>query len=135
LASQWNQITRPSLDITRYADRSGLPDRNISGGFHAPALFVIGMNLLIPADGIFQPFLLRKAQRRFNLGAHIRFAYALVQVSHEDHSGYLLDDGAITRFHIQRPRLGRARSGVLKEHTGQVAEDRFRVGHAVGQAR
>ena len=57
------------------------------GGFRAPALLVVGMNLLIPAHRIFQPFFLREAQRRFDLRADIGFADAAIEIGHEDTAG------------------------------------------------
>ena len=68
--------------------------------FHAPSRFVIGVDLLIPAHRVFQPFTLGKTQRCFNLRAYVSFADSLVQVGHEHHSGNLLQQSAVFRFQI-----------------------------------
>src|SRR3984885_12906625 len=66
--------------------------------FNTPALFVLGMNLLIPANGIFQPFFLRKTESRLDLRTDIGFTDSPLQVSHENHSGDLLDQSTIDRI-------------------------------------
>ena len=68
--------------------------------FDAPPLLVVRMDLLVPADRIFQPLLLREAEDRLDLRAHVGFADALVQVGHEDDGGNLLDQGAVLCFQI-----------------------------------
>src|SRR5271154_7377546 len=68
----------------------GLAGEEHLGGFEAPTLLVIGMNVLIPADWIFQPFFARISESGFNLRAHIRLADTPVEISHEDNRGYLL---------------------------------------------
>src|SRR5580658_1425545 len=52
--------------------------------FEAPTLLVIGMNALIPADWIFQPFFARISESGFDLRAHIGLADTPVEIGHED---------------------------------------------------
>ena len=75
------------------------------GGFQAPALLIIGMNVLIPANRIFQPLLSRIAKGRFDLRAHICFADTSVEISHEDDRRYLLQECAIFGLKIRRLRI------------------------------
>ncbi len=75
------------------------------GSFHTPATFIVGMNLLIPLHGIFEPFRLREAQRRFDLRAHIGFADAAVEVCHEHHRRQLLNQGSVFGFQIGELRF------------------------------
>src|SRR5579872_341527 len=68
----------------------------------APTLFVLGMDLLIPANGIFQPFFLRKTQAGFNLWTHIGFSDASVQVGHENDCRNLLDQSAVDSVNVRQ---------------------------------
>ena len=61
------------------------------GGLNAPALLIVGMNLLVPAHRIFKPLRLRKTERRFNLRADIGFADSPIEIGHENNGGELLD--------------------------------------------
>ena len=108
--------------MTRYADRKRFAGEKHLRRFHAPSRLVIGMNLLVPAHRVFQPFTLGKTQRRFNLRAHVGFADSLVQVGHEHDGGNLLDQSAIFRFQIYR------RGFRTMSRTGRVCEDEMRVG-------
>lgn len=76
------------------------------GGFEAPSHFVVGMNLLVPAHGILEPFTLGKSQRRFDLGTYAGLADSLVQLGHEHDSGDLLDQGGVFRLHNQQRGFG-----------------------------
>ena len=51
--------------------------------------------LVVPANGIFQPFVLRKTERGLNLRADVGFADSPVEVSHENYRRNLFDEGAI----------------------------------------
>ena len=62
-----------------------------------PAFAVIGVELPIPEDGIFQPFFLGEAEQLFDLRADVQFRDALVQGSDEGHRRDVLH---------QRPELG-----------------------------
>ena len=79
------------------------------GGFHAPALLVVGMDVLVPAHRIFQPLFPREAQRRFDLRADVRLADTAVEIGHEDDGGNLLEQRAVFGFKVRRgrPRQGR----------------------------
>jgi hypothetical protein len=78
----------------------------MSRGLVAPADLVVGMDLPIPANRIFQPFLLRKAERRFDLRTHIRFANTLIQVRHEHDRGNLIEQDPVSGLEA-RPRIWR----------------------------
>ncbi len=80
-------------------DRSeGVPRQEHGGGILAPALFLVRMDLVVPADRIFQPLLLRESQRRFDLRADIRFADAAIQIRHEHDRRHLLEERAVSRL-------------------------------------
>src|SRR5215469_3259863 len=61
----------------------GLAGKKHFGSFHAPAIFVIGMDLLVPEHRIFQPFRLGEPQCRFDLRTHIGLANTTIEVGHE----------------------------------------------------
>ena len=46
--------------------------------FGTPTLLIVRINLLVPAHRIFQPLVLRKTERSFNLGADVGFANSFV---------------------------------------------------------
>ena len=102
------------------------------GGLDAPTVFVVGMDLLIPADWIFQPFALREPERLLDLRTHVGFADALIEVSHEDHGRDLLHQSAIPGFDVRSGAVGGrgVLPGVLKEYAGQFGENRFRFGRS-----
>ena len=77
------------------------------GRFDAPALLVVGMDVAVPAHRIFQPFFLRKTQRRFDLRADVGFADSPIQIGHEHHGGNLFHQGAISGFQIGKLRIVR----------------------------
>ena len=58
------------------------------------------MDLLIPTDGIFQPFVARESQCHFNVRADIRLTDALIEVGDEDNGGKLLDQRAVSGFGV-----------------------------------
>src|ERR1700686_4417747 len=100
------------------------------------------MNLLIPANGIFQPFFLRKAQAGFNLWAHIGFSDASVQVGHEDDCRYLLDQSSVDGVNIRELLFGfvpiadgirRNRlAGIAEKHRGEICKKSFRLRYTNG---
>jgi len=49
--------------------------------FDAPALFIVGINVAVPPNRIFQPFFLRKTEGSFNLRANIGLADAAIEMS------------------------------------------------------
>ena len=69
-------------------------------GFHAPALFVVGMDLRIPANRILQPLFLRETEHGFDLRTDVGFADRLVEIGHEHDCGNLLDQGAVLRLQV-----------------------------------
>ena len=60
------------------------------------------MDLLIPAHRVFQPFFLRKAERRFDLRAHIGFADPSVEIGHENDGGNLFQESTVLGFEVRR---------------------------------
>src|SRR5579872_1632174 len=89
------------------------------------------MDLLIPANGIFQPFLLGESERRFNLRAHVGFADPLVEICHEHDRRNLIEQHAIPRFErgdwtAAVSRWFRAAGRGLKEYAGEPGENFFR---------
>ena len=69
--------------------------------FHAPAGFVVGMDLLIPHHRILKPFRLREPQCRLNLRAYVRLADTTVQVRHEHDRRKLLEQRPVLGFQIR----------------------------------
>jgi hypothetical protein len=63
---------------------------------NAPALPVIGMDVVIPANRIIEPFFTCESKHLFDLRADVGFAHTTVQKSHENHSGNLLDKDAVS---------------------------------------
>ena len=63
---------------------------------------VVGMDLLVPANRVFQPFRLRKSQRLFDLRADVGLANSLVQVGHENNGGNLVEQRPVARLDIGR---------------------------------
>jgi len=66
-----------------------------TGRFHAPTIFVVGVNLLIPTHRIVEPLFLFETERRLDLRADVSLALAAVEVGHENHGWYLLNQGAV----------------------------------------
>ena len=96
------------------------------------------MNLLIPANGIFQPFFLRKTESRLDLRTDIGFTDSPVQVSHENHGGNLLDQSTIDRiglgqmlfpivfiFFIRRISRCRLLGGIPEKYGGKINQQSF----------
>ena len=67
-----------------------------TGRFNAPALLVVGMNSVIPADRIFEPLFARVAERCFDLRADVCLADATIEIRHEDDGWNLLQKRSIT---------------------------------------
>ena len=65
------------------------------------------MNVAVPANRVFQPLLLRKTQRGFNLRADVGLADSAIEVRHEDDRGNLFHQGAISGFEIGELRIFR----------------------------
>ena len=82
-------------------------------GFDAPAVLIVGMDLLVPANRILQPFFLRKSERRFDLRTHIGFADSLIQVRHEHHGGNLIEQDPVARLQSRARGLLGASDGEL----------------------
>lgn len=68
--------------------------------FQAPSLFVVRMDAVVTADGIFEPFFARVADSCLDLRAGIGFAGAAVDICHENHGGNLLEQSPIFCFDI-----------------------------------
>src|SRR5262249_24449553 len=68
------------------------------GELGVPALLVVWMQLAIPEDRIFEPFLLREAEQLFDLWADVQFiklTEAFVEGGHERDSRDPLDQSAV----------------------------------------
>jgi hypothetical protein len=63
------------------------------------------MDLVVPADWVFQPLFLGKPQRFLNLRAHVGFADAAIEISHEHHGRNLLHQGTVPGFQIRKSTL------------------------------
>src|ERR1700722_19081639 len=87
------------------AGADGLAGEKYLGSLHAPALFIVRMDLLVPADRVFQPFITRESQRHFNVRTDVGWADALIEVGDENNRRELLNQRAITGFDVGR-RLG-----------------------------
>ena len=85
------------------------------GSFQAPAFLVMGVNVLIPANRILQPFFTRISEGRFNLRAHIRFTDAPVEISHENNRRYLLQKGAVFGLKVWSVRIRRRLMAIFSE--------------------
>ncbi len=102
------------------------------GGFHRPAVLIVGMDLLIPADGIFQPFVARESERDFNVRTDVRLPDALIQIGGKNHGGDLLHQRAVSGFYVGRDLQGARSSGRIsidRNSTSQLGEQRFRLDH------
>ncbi len=131
-------------------DDSPIPRQHTVGGpqrfarkkqlsrFHAPSLLVVGMDLLIPADGVLQPLLLRETQDSFNLRADVSLAHPLVQVGHEYNRGNLLYQRPVFRLQVGKRSFCRLSGfdigavspvgiggGALEEHAGQFLQNQL----------
>src|SRR5260221_3919741 len=65
------------------------------------------MGLAVPQHGIANPFLLSKAEQRFDLGTDVDFVLATRQGRQEGHRWNLLDQRAVARFSQPTTLLGR----------------------------
>ena len=72
-----------------------------AGSFNAPALFVVRMNAVVPANRIFEPLFARVAKRRFDLRTDVCLTDTAIEVSHEDDRRNLLEERAILRLQIR----------------------------------
>ena len=91
------------------------------------------MDLLKPADRIFQPLLLPETEAGFNLRTNIGFADSAVQISHENHRRNLFKQGPVFCFHVGKLGfagiLGRGEIMCLGlKHAGQVSQHCFGIG-------
>src|ERR1700722_12984605 len=71
------------------------------GGFQTPAPLILRMDVLIPANRIFQPFFARITERCLDLGAYIGLTDAAIEISHEHDRWNLLEQRAILRLEIR----------------------------------
>src|ERR1700733_13420771 len=115
LASQWNQINRRS---------QRLAGEKHSCCLEAPALFVVRMDVLVPANGVLQPLLPRVSQRCLDLRTDICLTDATIQIDHKDYSGNLFQKRAILGLQVRGvripdPRLVRGIAGCTR---GKAAE-------------
>jgi hypothetical protein len=69
------------------------------------AVAIVGVELAIPEERITQPFLLRVAEHRLDLRAHVELAHVLVERGQEGDGRDLLDQAAIAR--LGRPAAAR----------------------------
>ena len=72
------------------------------------------MDVVVPADGILQPFRLGEPHDLLDAGAHVGLADAAIEVGHEDHGGHLLDEGPVLGLDVGQRRVGR--SGIAGCH-------------------
>ena len=70
-----------------------------------PAHLVVRMQLPIPEEGVFQPFLSGKAEQLLDLRTDIQFAGAPVQGCHERHRGNLLHQSPVLGLRPVQLRL------------------------------
>ena len=97
------------------------------------------MNVLIPANWILQPFFSRISEGCFNLRAHIGFADSPIEMRHEDHCRYLLQQCAVFVLKVWRIRRRRLRvfmetvedriNGRVGKYSSEIEKDRFRFGN------
>ena len=80
------------------------------------------MDALIPADRIFEPLLLREAQRGFDLRADVGFADAFVQIRHEHDGGNLLDERAVAGIDVRPVQSSACRGGPRARAPARVRE-------------
>ena len=74
-------------------------------------LAVLGVQLVVPEDGIVKPFFLRKTQQGFDLRADIEFVDAAVERGQKGNNRQLLDEGTVARLRQAQPRLYRMKVG------------------------
>ena len=77
-----------------------LPRKEHLCGFQTPALLVLGVDVLVPENWIFQPLLSRISKCSFDLRAHIRFADTSVEISHKYDRRYLLQKSTVFSLKI-----------------------------------
>src|ERR1700683_243060 len=75
--------------------------------FDAPSLFIFRVNLLEPTDWILEPFLLRKAECRFDLRTHVGFTDSSVYKRHENNRRNFFYQRSISGFECGRALIGR----------------------------
>src|ERR1700757_4354933 len=63
------------------------------------------MDVAVPANWIFEPLFLRKAQRRFDLGTDVSLADPAIQISHKNYRGNLFYQRPISGFQIWQLRI------------------------------
>jgi len=76
-------------------DLTKRPTAGASGGELAvPAFAVLRVQLAIPEDGVFQPFLLRETEQLLDLWADVEFRGTLIEWGDKSDSRDVLDQGA-----------------------------------------
>src|SRR5277367_3287662 len=98
----------------------------------APAHLVVLVYPFIPADGVFEPLFLRKAQHLFNLWADVRLATTPIQRNHENDSRELLNQCPIFCVQVWEASSGEicrvsACTVVLPEDPGDAEQRGFGV--------
>ena len=111
-ASQWNQTTLTVARDHAIHRAQRFAREQQPGRLARPARLVLGMDLLIPADRIFEPFRLREAERRLDVRTDVGLAGALVEKGHEHDRRQLLDQRLVAIVHR---RLVAASAGAALE--------------------
>src|SRR5579859_7721398 len=75
------------------------------GRFDAPAFLVVSVNLVVPANRIFQPLFLRETESGLDLGADVSLADTAIEICHENNSGDLLYQRAVSGFKVGKLRI------------------------------
>lgn len=65
------------------------------GEIFLPALAIVGVKLVVPEEGIIQPFVLREAEKVFDLRADVELVSVEIQASEKGDNRDLLDQSAI----------------------------------------
>ena len=112
------------------AGPNGFAGEEHLGCLHGPAVLVIRMDLLIPTNGILQPFVAGESQRDFNVRTDVGLPYALIQVGSEDHGRNLLHQRSVSGFDVRRGFGTRGPAGrifVGRDSPGQLGQYRLRL--------
>ena len=110
--SHWNQ-TQPAVAGEHAV---GGPER-LAGQEHlrrldAPAELILGMDVVVPADRILQPFGLGEAHDLLDARAHVGLADAAIEIGHEDDGRHLLHQGPVLGLQVGQRRIDRRGAAV-----------------------
>ena len=108
--SHWNQTSRPSRREHPVGRPERLAGQEHLGRLDAPAMLVLRVDVVVPADRILQPLRLGEPHDLLDPRAHVGLADAAIEVGHEDDRRHLLHQRAVLGFQVGQRRVGRRRA-------------------------